>query len=462
MDQQHFRLGGQGVLMLAIAAAFPTGAHGAPAARVDFAIGNATAQGQNGQVRPLTKGAEVGQGDTVNTADGRVQLRFVDGAFVSLQPQSQFRIDEFRFNGQQDGSEKGFFSLLKGGLRTITGLVGRNNKSAYQVTTTVATIGIRGTEYTIVYGKSISGSVGEGEINVCNAGGCLNVTNGESYYVQSPDIRPVRTDKKVDLPAPQPQPVPSGFAAGDNRDPSGDPVSFILAGAQTVNFAYSKPGLNHTVTSTPAPVVFNSSGGLQSYSIAGVVDTWAGPIPSSATQPPQFGNDGVIAWGRWTGGITVPGDIDLQNGKSLHYVAGLPVGSSMPSATSGTLVGTYQVIGGTAPTTSDGSVTGALTAATFSANFGTSTVSASVTVAYPATINGAATGASFTGAATGNIVGENFYSSFSGGCSFSCAGLTFDGFFAGANARRAGMAYELNTGAIGLQGTAAFSRTDLP
>ena len=34
------------------------------------------------------------------------------------------------------------------GLRTITGLVGRSNRDNYKVTTAVATIGIRGTEYT--------------------------------------------------------------------------------------------------------------------------------------------------------------------------------------------------------------------------------------------------------------------------------------------------------------------------
>lgn len=115
MNQQCFRLGGRGILMLAIATAYPTAAHSAPAARVEFAIGNPTAQGPGGTVRPLTKGVEIGTGDTVETKDGRVQLRFVDGAYVSLQPQSQFRIDDFRFNGQQDGSERGFFSLLKGG-----------------------------------------------------------------------------------------------------------------------------------------------------------------------------------------------------------------------------------------------------------------------------------------------------------------------------------------------------------
>ena len=101
-----------------------------------------------GVQRPLGKGAEIGNGDTVRTGEGgRAQLRFTDGAMVSLQPQSEFRIDDYQYAGQTDGQEKGFFSLLKGGLRTITGWVGRTHRENYKVTTNVATIGIRGTEF---------------------------------------------------------------------------------------------------------------------------------------------------------------------------------------------------------------------------------------------------------------------------------------------------------------------------
>ena len=54
-------------------------------------------------------------GDTIVTGDGRAQIRFTDGSLVSLRPNSQFRIDEYNYPGAPDGTEKGFFSLLKGG-----------------------------------------------------------------------------------------------------------------------------------------------------------------------------------------------------------------------------------------------------------------------------------------------------------------------------------------------------------
>src|SRR6185436_6541003 len=208
MQQSRLKLTSRAALMASIAAAFPVVAHGAPAARVDFAIGDVAAVNKAGQSRPVAKGTEIEEGETVNTNSGRAQLRFSDGAYMSLQPQSAFRIDQYRYEGKQDGSEKTFLSLLKGGLRTVTGLVGRSNKKNYQVATTVATIGIRGTEYTIQYGKSISGTVGEGEIEVCNGAGCLNVTNGESYYVENQDVKPQLSNKGTDLPPNPPPPPP--------------------------------------------------------------------------------------------------------------------------------------------------------------------------------------------------------------------------------------------------------------
>ncbi len=450
MDQQRFRLGGRGVLMIAIAAAFPVVAHGAPAARVDFAIGNPTALGPNGQVRPLKKGAEVGQGDTINTADGRVQLRFVDGAYVSLQPQSQFRIDEFRYNGQQDGSEKGFFSLLKGGLRTITGLVGRNNKSAYQVTTTVATIGIRGTEYTISYGKSVSGSVGEGEIKVCNGGGCLNVMNGESYYVASPDVKPQLTDKKVDLPAQQPQTTPPTLVQGENRGPTGDPVSFILTGNQTVSSAFAKVAFStSSLDSTQA--VFDTDGVLRQLSFGSGLNTWNGPIY-------EPGNDGIVAWARWTGGVTLDSSgnvVEDLTSRSLHYVVGLPTSNAdLTTLKVGQLIGTYELIGKTVATWSTGGEAGTLTSASLKADFGApfSNINVSVNV----NIGGIDHAATTIGSISSSSA--NIFSGFGGS---SVGDLNFSGFFAGANAMRAGMAYELYVPGGTVQGAAAFAQQQL-
>ncbi|HWY23269.1 MAG TPA: hypothetical protein VNX47_00020, partial [Nevskia sp.] len=50
----------------------------------------------------------------------------------------------------QNGASRAFFSLLKGGFRSISGLIGKLNHDEYRVSTPVATIGIRGTDYLVV------------------------------------------------------------------------------------------------------------------------------------------------------------------------------------------------------------------------------------------------------------------------------------------------------------------------
>ncbi|MEQ8662219.1 MAG: FecR family protein, partial [Gammaproteobacteria bacterium] len=141
------------------------------AGKVDFAVGDVTATGADGSVRGLAKGAAIRVGDTIETRAGRAWLRFTDGGYMSLQPGSEFRVDDYHFEDREDGQERSFFSLLKGGVRAITGLIGKSNRAGYRVTTPVATIGIRGTEYLAQLGDSLTVSCGEGVCVVTNEAG---------------------------------------------------------------------------------------------------------------------------------------------------------------------------------------------------------------------------------------------------------------------------------------------------
>lgn len=204
-------------LLLLILTLFARIAFAAGAARVDFAVGEVVAVQADGVRRPLARGAEVSAGDTVDTGAGRAQLRFTDGAMVSLQPRTQFRIDAYEFKGQPDGGEKGFFSLLKGAMRTITGAIGKADRKAYRLDTAVATIGIRGTEYAVAYGNSITATTNSGLIEVCNAAGCLLVEAGQSAYVPDANTLPTFTRRSALDPVSLPSGLPlPGYSAGDN------------------------------------------------------------------------------------------------------------------------------------------------------------------------------------------------------------------------------------------------------
>lgn len=195
----------------------PMAAQAQGAAKADFVSGPVMAIGADGVQRPLPRGGEVRSGETVATGEGRAQLNFTDGSIVSLQPKTEFRVDEYSFVEADNASEKGFFSLLKGALRTITGKIGRGKKAAYKMSTVVATIGIRGTEYAVAYGRSITVTTNSGLIEVCNQGGCLLVEAGQSAYVPDANTSPTFTTRNALDPLTQPPgPATPGFSSGDS------------------------------------------------------------------------------------------------------------------------------------------------------------------------------------------------------------------------------------------------------
>jgi len=448
MLQNQFRRNSRAALLAAIAVAYPVTGHSAPAARVDFAVGNVTAVTAGGQSRALAKGAQLNEGETINTNNGRAQLRFTDGAYVSLQPASEFRIDQYRFAGKVDGSEKGLFSLLKGGLRTITGLVGRNNKKNYQISTTVATIGIRGTEYTIQYGQSITGTVGEGEIEVCNGAGCLSVANGESYYVQNQDVKPVLTNKRTDLPPPEPTKPLLNFVQGETTDQAGSINQFIGVGTYTVVGGTAFTGAATPIQ--PSLVTFDFAGALVS------------SFPAA-----DVGNDGLVAWGRLdtsstrvSPGLAASVQAVFSADPWTHYaIAILPTtAGDISNLTLSNPVGSYTLIGATTPTVFDSATgtvsTAQLNRASLTAYFAQGTVDASVNLTLAGNsidLNGAGMKLSTTAGAV-----------FTGVCSTSGGACSMAGAFSGPHAERAALAYGVTftstTQITTVSGAAAFSK----
>ena len=115
------------------------------AGKVVYSFGQVEGFGADGVTRPLARGDILDSGDSISTANGRAQVRFTDGGFVALQPNTTYRLDEYVYDGTIDGTEKSLFHLVEGGIRLVTGLIGRSNKRNFHLTTPVATIGIRGT-----------------------------------------------------------------------------------------------------------------------------------------------------------------------------------------------------------------------------------------------------------------------------------------------------------------------------
>lgn len=166
------------------------------AGRVNFVSGNVEAISTDGSRRILIKGELVNSGERLETNRGRVQIRFTDGSFISLQPNTVFGLDQYKFDKNKPDDGSLLFNFLRGGMRTVSGAIGKVNRANYKVQTPVATIGIRGTSYAANQepnGKLLL-TVGSGIVNLENDFGSSNVNVGQTFQVetgQAPNPAPV-------------------------------------------------------------------------------------------------------------------------------------------------------------------------------------------------------------------------------------------------------------------------------
>jgi len=88
------------------------------------------------------------EGETLVTGkDGTAQLKMADNGLLAVRPATRFTVDAFVYKGSADGTERSFISLLRGGFRALTGVIGKLHPENYRITTPLATIGIRGTDH---------------------------------------------------------------------------------------------------------------------------------------------------------------------------------------------------------------------------------------------------------------------------------------------------------------------------
>lgn len=174
------------------------------AGRVLVVAGTASVE-RAGQLTPLVAGASVESGDTLTVGDkSTLQVRFTDESVVALRANSQFKIENYKFDKNAE-TDRSLMGLVKGGMRTITGLIGKANNSSYRVQTVTATIGIRGTHFAVVScnndctrpdgTQEVNGTFGtvtDGRISVSNAAGVSEFGQQDSFFVSSADLPPIR------------------------------------------------------------------------------------------------------------------------------------------------------------------------------------------------------------------------------------------------------------------------------
>ena len=122
------------------------------AGMVTHLSGPLLAKKADGSVKVLALRSEIESGDTlVSEKNTYAQIKFVDNSEITLRPGTTFKVENFSYDENKPEADNASYSLVKGGLRSITGLMGKRNKEKFSLKTPTATIGIRGTTFVAQY-----------------------------------------------------------------------------------------------------------------------------------------------------------------------------------------------------------------------------------------------------------------------------------------------------------------------
>ena len=86
--------------------------------------------------------------DTVKTGNGKVGIEFIDATRVDVTEHSKLIIDEFVYD-PNSGTGKLSLKAKLGTVRYASGQIAKNSKQNVKITTPTATIGVRGTDFTM-------------------------------------------------------------------------------------------------------------------------------------------------------------------------------------------------------------------------------------------------------------------------------------------------------------------------
>lgn len=216
--------------LIVLACAFPAWGEDS-AGVVTHLSGTLVARLSDGSYRLLSVGSEVRQHETLATQDNTyARVKFADDGEVVLRPNSQLAVRGYAYRPAEPEADSFVVGLLKGGMRMVTGLLGRRNPNKVSVQTPSATIGIRGTHFGLLMCQgdcadipTISGQppadglhidVAVGAIQAVNPAGAQIIAAGQFGYVQTAATPPVIVPPSQGIQVTMPPSISHNNAAG--------------------------------------------------------------------------------------------------------------------------------------------------------------------------------------------------------------------------------------------------------
>lgn len=185
---------------------------------------------KDGSGKMLSVKSEVLEGDTLRTeVNTFARIKFTDGSEVVLRPETVFKVDAYSYTPQKQ-QDSFLVSLLKGGMRSVTGLLGKRSPEQFKLNTQTATIGIRGTHFGALLcsddcaniptisgqppGNGLHTDTAQGTIVVSNAAGSIEVPAGAFSYTPSPTVPPKLVPPSQGIQVTMPTAISSNKASG--------------------------------------------------------------------------------------------------------------------------------------------------------------------------------------------------------------------------------------------------------
>src|SRR5210317_1981481 len=188
----------------------PQVAHSKDIGSVDRATGWREIKRGEEKIQP-NKGSEVIADDDIRTGEGRMEVRFVDDSKLRMTEHTRIVIDNVVFDDDPSKSDLAM-TFAQGTARFISGELGKVDKENIRLKTPTASIGIRGTDFTVTvdeFGKTLVvllpdvNGISSGEIIVSTATGevVLNkpFESTTTSVAETPPSAPAILDLTLDM-----------------------------------------------------------------------------------------------------------------------------------------------------------------------------------------------------------------------------------------------------------------------
>ena len=156
------------------------------------------------------KGTKVEMNDAVRTTQGKVGITFQDDTKVQVSENSRLVIDDFVYDPNSKKGGRLAVNVASGTVRYASGQIAKNNPQSVAVNTPVATIGVRGTDFTATvdeFGRSTiillpSCPSGWRDVERDCVTGEISVTTDAGFVIMNKPFQATRVDSRDFKPKP--------------------------------------------------------------------------------------------------------------------------------------------------------------------------------------------------------------------------------------------------------------------